>query len=98
MNHSATFNCISFSHFALVHSTFFVQSLFFFLVFIENLLLASAPLYLTPNRGLLCIGEAKLQQYLGFIVLFSLCSWMCHIIYYKFMGHPWADINGPEFR
>ena len=30
------------------------------------------------------------------IFVFCLLSWVFHTAYYKYYGHPWADINGPD--
>ena len=79
------------------HSTFFIQSLFFLLVFVENMLLASWPLIEGgSNRALACLGREKLIDYLFMVA--GLCggSWICHTLYYKYMGHPWTEINGPQ--
>ena len=80
------------------HSTFFIQTLFFALVFVENVTLASWPLIKgPPNRALSCLGQANIIKYL--LIISGLCaaSWICHILYYKYMGHPWTEINGPHF-
>ena len=66
------------------HSTFFVQTLFFALVFVENVTLASWPLIKgAPNRALSCLGQANIIKYL--LVISGLCvaSWIFHILYYK---------------
>jgi hypothetical protein len=79
------------------HSTFFVQTLFFLLVMFENILLAAWPLIRgNSNRALACLGAEKLVEYVGVIVCLCLGSWICHILYYKYMGHPWTEINGPS--
>ena len=82
------------------HSTFFVQTLFFGLVLLENIVLSSTPLFLTnnqdTNRALVCLGQEKVIHLIGIIIMISIGSWICHTMYYKQLGHPWADINGPE--
>ena len=79
------------------HSTFFIQSLFFVLVFVENMLLASWPLIKGgSNRALACLGPEKLIDYLFMVSGLCGASWICHILYYKYMGHPWTEINGPQ--
>ena len=82
------------------HSTCFSQSLFFILILIENLLLASWPLMYTneagTNRAIECLGKDKILQYVGYIFAMCVGSWIFHIMYYTQMGHPWADINGPK--
>lgn len=78
------------------HSTFFVQTLFFILVLIENIFLASAPLYYpSDNRASSCLSPETVKSYIG--IVFGLCvgSWIFQIMYYKYMGHPWSAINGP---
>ncbi len=85
------------SHNVTQHTTFFIQTLFFLLVMVENLILASWPLIRGGNnRALACLGEEKIYEYVG--IVFSLCvaSWISHILYYKYMGHPWTEINGPS--
>lgn len=84
---------------ALEHSTFFVQSLFFLLVLVENVLLASTPFMYPPeesNRALACLGRDKLIEYIWMVIGLCVLSWIFHTMYYKYMGHPWSDINGPE--
>ena len=79
------------------HSTFFIQSLFFLLVFAENLLLALWPLIKgQSNRALACLGPEKLVNYVWIVAGLCAMSWMFHILYYKYMGHPWTEINGPQ--
>ena len=85
----------------LQHSTFFVQSLFFLLALVENVVLAMVPLINyrlkgRPNRAVTCLGVATLWDYIFRIVLLCLSSWVFHTLYYKYMGHPWSDINGPD--
>jgi hypothetical protein len=86
------------SHNVQQHSTFFVQSLFFLLVLIENMALACTPLFVgnPTNRAFECLGKEKLVEYLFIVIALCAGSWFFHILYYKYMGHPWADINGPE--
>eukprot|EP00095_Tigriopus_kingsejongensis_P004696 maker-scaffold276_size226481-snap-gene-0.17 protein:Tk04696 transcript:maker-scaffold276_size226481-snap-gene-0.17-mRNA-1 annotation:"hypothetical protein" len=84
------------SHAVLPHSTFFVQTLFFVLVLVENILLASTPLMYPSSRAHVCLGTAKLVQYIFIVIGLCLGSWVCHAMYYKYMGHPWSDINGPD--
>ena len=50
------------------------------------------------NRALACLGTEKLIDYL--FMVSGLCggSWICHILYYKYMGHPWTEINGPQIK
>ena len=36
-------------------------------------------------------------ELIAIVIGLSMGSWFCHTMYYKQMGHPWADINGPEF-
>ena len=84
------------------HSTFFVQTIYLALVLTENLILCSTPLFLYnesgTNRALECLGKVKVYQVIGIMITTSIASWLCHTIYYTQMGHPWAAINGPEFR
>ena len=81
------------------HSTFFVQSLFFLLVFVENMLMASWPLIKgEPNRALACLGQAKMLDNVGIVAGLCVGSWVFHIMYYKYMGHPWTEINGPQIH
>ena len=88
---------------ALQHSTFFMQSLFFLLVLTENILLASVPLFYTAsaasgtNRAVECVGRDSLRAYAWAVVGLSVASWGFHTMYYKYMGHPWSAINGPNF-
>jgi hypothetical protein len=49
------------------------------------------------NRAVECLGEAKLRTYVGVVFLLCAASWLFHALYYKYMGHPWSDINGPDF-
>ncbi len=85
------------SHQVQQHSTFFVQSLFFLLVLIENVALASTPFFVGQhtNRALACLGRETLTKYVFIVVSLCAASWVCHVMYYKYMGHPWTDINGP---
>ncbi len=90
------------SHPVEQHSTFFVQSLFFALVLLENLLMASVPLFYRradsgTNRAVACLGRPLLWDYIFRILLLCVASWVFHALYYKYMGHPWSDINGPDF-
>ncbi len=79
------------------HSTFVEQALFFLLAFIENILLASTPLLMHgPSRATACVDAGTLLGHVGYIVIICVCSWICHVLYYKYMGHPWSDINGPD--
>ncbi len=74
-----------------------MQSLFFMLVLVENLALASVPLFLHRgrNRAAVCLGEPLLRDYVLRILGLCIGSWVFHSLYYKYMGHPWSDINGP---
>ena len=90
------------SHAVEQHSTFFVQSLFFALVLLENVLMASVPLFYRrsdtgTNRAFACLGAPLLWDYIFRILLLCVASWVFHALYYKYMGHPWSDINGPDF-
>ena len=88
------------SHPVVQHSTFFVQFLFFTLILFENLLLASVPLFYPlngTNRAFECLGKEKIELYVGLVFLLCALSWLFHTLYYKCMGHPWSDINGPTF-
>lgn len=81
------------------HSTFMMQTLFFLLVFVENILLASWPLIKGQsenNRALACLGQEKLIHYIVLVAALCVCSWIFHVLYYKYMGHPWTEINGPQ--
>jgi len=90
------------------HSTFFVQTLYFALVLVENLILCSTPLFLFnesgSNRALECLGDdkqeakEKVYQMIAGMFALSVCGWISHTIYYTQMGHPWGAINGPELR
>jgi len=40
-------------------------------------------------------GQEKLLQYVGIVLAMNACSWVFHVGYYKYMGHPWSSINGP---
>ena len=80
------------------HSTFFTQTLFFLLVFIENVFMTAWPLLKGhPNRALACLGQEKLIDYVFLVAGLCLLSWICHVLYYKYMGHPWTEINGPQW-
>jgi hypothetical protein len=35
-------------------------------------------------------------EYVGIVVALCVGSWVFHVSYYKYMGHPWSDINGPQ--
>eukprot|EP00094_Tigriopus_californicus_P001992 TCALIF_01920-PA protein Name:"Similar to ANK2 Ankyrin-2 (Homo sapiens)" AED:0.42 eAED:0.42 QI:11/0.75/0.4/0.8/1/1/5/0/1087 len=83
------------SHEVIQHSTFFVQTLFFLLVLFENILLACTPLMYPSGRAFACLGTAKINQYVLTIIGLCMASWLSHVMYYKYMGHPWSDINGP---
>uniref|UniRef100_A0A0K2TNQ1 Putative LOC100882592 [Megachile rotundata] n=1 Tax=Lepeophtheirus salmonis TaxID=72036 RepID=A0A0K2TNQ1_LEPSM len=78
-------------------STFVVQFLFFLIVFIENIILSCTPIlfYNREDTLLSCLSPNQFNIYVFFIILLSTCAWFCHIFYYKCMGHPWSDINGP---
>ena len=78
------------------HSTFFVQSIFFALVLLENALLASTPLFIGPNRAVACVGESSIRGLVGLVLALCASSWFFHTMYYKYMGHPWSAINGPD--
>ena len=79
------------------HSTFFIQTLFFLVVFVENIILASWPLIKgPPNRALNCLGSESIWNLITIIFGLCFCSWTFHILYYKYMGHPWTEINGPN--
>ena len=84
------------------HSTFFVQTIYFALVLIENIILCCTPLYLFnesgSNRAIECLGKEKVYQCIVAMICASIGGWLCHAIYYTQMGHPWGAINGPEFR
>ena len=90
------------------HSTFFVQTLYFALVLVENFILCSTPLFLFnesgSNRALECLGDdkeeakEKVYQMIAGMFALSICAWISHTIYYTQMGHPWGAINGPEVR
>ena len=41
--------------------------------------------------------QAKLLQYVGIVIGLCIGSWIFHIGYYKYMGHPWSAINGPQW-
>ena len=84
------------------HSTFFVQTIYFALVLVENIILCCTPLFLFneagSNRALVCLGRQKVYQCIGVMIAASIGGWICHTIYYTQMGHPWGAINGPELR
>ena len=86
------------------------QFLFFLLILIENLLLALVPILLHDGDRC-CIPLSTLTSaFTGMntlvsilydvstagIFVFCLLSWVFHTAYYKYYGHPWADINGPD--
>ena len=96
----------------ITHTTFMTQSLFFLLILLENLLLALIPILLhdgdscciplsTLTSAFVGRNEkiiqfhSKLSTFPG-IFVFCLLSWVFHTAYYKYYGHPWADINGPD--
>lgn len=83
------------SHEVIQHSTFFVQTLFFLLVLFENILLACTPLMYPSGRAFACLGTGKITQYVFTVIGLCMASWLSHVMYYKYMGHPWSDINGP---
>ena len=88
------------------HSTFFVQTIYFALVLVENLILCCTPLFLFnesgSNRALECLGDdkdearEKIYQCIALMIAASMGGWISHTIYYTQMGHPWGAINGPE--
>ena len=94
----------------ITHTTFVTQSLFFLLILLENLLLAFIPIVLHDGDACCVPLTALSTTFLGkFMVLhhafksvslgiftFCLLSWIFHTAYYKYYGHPWADINGPD--
>ncbi len=87
------------SHAVEQHSTFFVQSLFFALALMENLLMASVPLLMGDNnRAYVCLEAHVLRDYMCRILALCVASWVFHTMYYKYMGHPWSDINGPDLQ
>ena len=43
------------------------------------------------------ISQEKLIEYVGIVFCLCVGSWICHIGYYKYMGHPWSAINGPQY-
>ena len=85
-----------------------MQTLYFTLVLIENLILCSTPLFLFnesgSNRALECLGhdkeeaKEKVFQMIAGMLALSMGGWISHTIYYTQMGHPWGAINGPELR
>ena len=90
------------------HSTFFVQTIYFALVLVENIILCCTPFFLFndsgSNRALECLGDdkdeasEKIYQCIALMIAASMGGWICHTIYYTQMGHPWGAINGPELR
>ena len=87
------------------------QFLFFLLILLENLILALIPILLHDGQSC-CIPLSTLTSaFLGNsnsnkgttlilnipgIFVFCFLSWVFHTAYYKYYGHPWADINGPD--
>ena len=72
--------------------------LFLTLEYCSQLILSLAVIKGGSNRALACLGTEKLIDYL--FMVSGLCggSWICHILYYKYMGHPWTEINGPQIK
>jgi len=79
----------------ITHTTFMTQSMFFLLILLENLLLALVPILLHDGEHC-CIPLSALTSAITGIAVFCLLSWVFHTAYYKYYGHPWADINGPD--
>jgi hypothetical protein len=36
-------------------------------------------------------------EYVAIVIGLCFGSWLFHIGYYKYMGHPWSAINGPQW-
>ena len=82
-------------------SSFVLHVGYWFLALAENLFLVSMPyLYKNPagsNPVLDCLEKWVLNAYIFCIVGLSLSSVASYFMYYKCFGHPWIDINGPNF-
>lgn len=75
-------------------STFFVQTLYFCIKFIENLTILHLVMYYCKLSNDTTFStfywKLRLTLYLG-----SLITWLSHIAHYRLHGHPWKFANGP---
>ena len=79
------------------HSTFNAQSAFFLLQFLENVALCLAALVAKDSPISDCIYDYTVGFFIV-VVVFCVGSWICHYVYYGLWGHPWSDINGPQWH
>ena len=91
--------------------TFWVQTPFSLMIFSENMLLSTMPLWpafqeddLThlnmttqrTNRALACLGKETVGVRVGMVASLCVFSWISKMFFYKVYGHPWKALNGPR--
>ena len=84
--------CLNLSNFRLYSMLCKILLLDFFIFFKQ-----STFLYLFDLKLIRFMSQAKLLEYVGIVIGLCVASWIFHIGYYKYMGHPWSAINGPQF-
>ena len=78
-------------------STFFLQTTYFIIKFLEYLGVVLLTICYYPIWGdePFLLFHTKIGLTLG---LGSLVSWVSHLIYYRLHGHPWHSANGPTIN